>query len=343
MTPHDISLPYASFVGGWVAGSIYGFNLGLFLICARMLYKNAPGTRRWLLLAVATTHIISTSGHIISTFVLLIRGFISDATTPNGTLLYFINQAAPEHVAQEVFFTMNVIISDAMLVWRCHVVWNHSYWIGIPLGLTVVGSTVAGFACVGWVANLTATESLFVTIRWTTASYSISLGTQVIATTLIAWKIWSTVASQSKSARRNQVTIVWMIVESGAVLACTSATVLTLFLLNLNAGAAVAPIFAQLSFTVPTSIIIRVGMKRSHPQNPLPLHWRGGRIGMDPSNETSRHMMTTTRTTQTTIRLDDIGTSEERTYVGYDACAKETGHTSTPLTCDHSPTLCDTA
>ncbi|KAI0318074.1 hypothetical protein OF83DRAFT_66466 [Amylostereum chailletii] len=277
--PHsDISLTYASFVGGWLTGPLYGLNVGLFIVCVRMLYHDVSSIRRRILLSLACIQMAIATAHAICTFIFLIKGFVQNANSPNGTLFYFINQSTPEHVTQELLFFLNYIISDGILVWRCWVVWGHSLWICIPLGVMVLGTAVSGFTTVGKIAQLTSTEVLFDVQDWTTATFSISLGTQVISTALIAWKIMSTMGWKSKSARKDQLAIVWMIVESGAVLTISTIVVLTLFLLGMNAGAILAPIIGQLSFTVPTSIVVRVGMKREkRAGNTLP--WYRGNAG----------------------------------------------------------------
>ena len=82
---------------------------------------------------------------------------------------------------------------------------------------------------------------------WIIATFSTSLITQVVATSLISWRIVSTFRWKTNVARKEQLSIVWMIVESGAILTATSVTVLTLFVLNINAGTLITSVISQLS------------------------------------------------------------------------------------------------
>ena len=60
------------------------------------------------MLTVAAVQFALATGHVITLLVQLIRAFVGESGTPNGTLLYLLNQATPEHVAQEVFYITNV-------------------------------------------------------------------------------------------------------------------------------------------------------------------------------------------------------------------------------------------
>jgi Na+/H+-dicarboxylate symporter len=61
-----------------------------------------------MMLVVASVQFALATGHVITLLVQLIRAFVGEAGVPNGTLLYLLNQATPEHVAQEVFYITNV-------------------------------------------------------------------------------------------------------------------------------------------------------------------------------------------------------------------------------------------
>ena len=71
---------------------------------------------------------------------------------------------------------------------------------------------------------------------------------QIASTVLIVSKLWS---SRRPFSRRGQMGVIWMIIESGAILTACTLTVLVLFLLNFNAGQIVTEIEAQLSVSLP--------------------------------------------------------------------------------------------
>jgi hypothetical protein len=61
-----------------------------------------------MMLIVASVQFALATGHVITILVQLIRAFVSGADIPDGTSLYLLNQATPEHVAQEVLYITNV-------------------------------------------------------------------------------------------------------------------------------------------------------------------------------------------------------------------------------------------
>jgi hypothetical protein len=71
-------------------------------------------TRRLTLIVAATQFSLATA-HIITILVQMIRGFISTADTPGGTIQYLLSQSNPEHICQSVFYITNVRV--AFLVW----------------------------------------------------------------------------------------------------------------------------------------------------------------------------------------------------------------------------------
>lgn len=63
-----------------------------------------------MMLIVASVQFALATGHVITILVQLIRAFVGESGKSNGTLLYLLNQATPEHIAQEVFYITNVCL-----------------------------------------------------------------------------------------------------------------------------------------------------------------------------------------------------------------------------------------
>ena len=122
----------------------------------------------------------------------------------------------------------------------------------MALTLILMSLLVCGYSTIGQIANLSMMQDLFDVAHWTTAIFSISLGIQIGATTLIVVKTSRVPAWRYVSSHRENLAIVWIIVESGAILTAATATELTLYLLNMNAGAIIAPIISQLSVSLRT-------------------------------------------------------------------------------------------
>lgn len=256
-------------------GPLYGLNIAMYISYVRILTKDSSNVQKRFLLAIATLQLILATGHYITTLIDLSDGFLTHATDLGGSDLYFADAAHPHYIAELFFYFTNYVIGDALMGWRCYVVWQHNPAIAILFATMVVGSMISGYSTIGHIANLTSTQDLFDVRNWTTAIFTISLGIQVTATTLIVWKILrsSSGVGGALAGRGEYLSVIWMIVESGAVLTASSATVLTLYLLSMNAGAIMSPIITQMSFLIPMSIIVRARMKRNaRTANAIPLH-----------------------------------------------------------------------
>lgn len=98
---------------------------------------------------------------------------------------------------------------------------------------------------------LAKTQAIFAVYRWTTATLSMSFAIQFSATSLIVWKIWRTTAwTESIDGHKERLAIIWMIVESGAIMTALTVTVLALFLLHMNVSGVIASVIVQISVCI---------------------------------------------------------------------------------------------
>ena len=113
--------------------------------------------------------------------------------------------------------------------------------------------TVAGYSAIAHIRlqSTAATVDIFAAARWMTSMFSLSIVTQVTATTLIAAKLWR---SRFMLSRTDHLSVIWMIVESGAILTASTLAVFVLFLLDFNAGQFVSEIAAQLGVRIIISL-----------------------------------------------------------------------------------------
>ncbi|GJE87395.1 hypothetical protein PsYK624_034780 [Phanerochaete sordida] len=266
---HDISISETNLIGVWAEGPLYGLTIALYICYTRLFSHELRNLHKTILLGVATFQVILASAHFIAGLVDLIRGFVvhvDDAKGPNG---YFVDQNRPAYNAAFFFWATNYIIGDAMMGWRCYIVWGRNRLIGCFYIILLIGLTAMAYANFGLITDSSTAPDIFAAtgVHSTIALFCLSMGVQVSATALITWKIlrasrWS--AMSNSTARR---AVVWTVIESGAVLTGATATVLTLFLLKFKAGAMMNPIITQLSFLVPTSIFVRARMKQSEPSS----------------------------------------------------------------------------
>lgn len=108
---------------------------------------------------------------------------------------------------------------------------------------------VCGYVAVFQLATMNR-EQLFFSVsvqRWALAMWSLSIATQVSATLLIAWKIWSMHSGTVGPHRRlKSISIGWIVVESGAVLSFTHVLVLAFYQLKVAAAGIPSNMIGQL-------------------------------------------------------------------------------------------------
>lgn len=84
---------------------------------------------------------------------------------------------------------------------------------------------------------------------WSTTYWSLSIATQLSASCLLAWRIW-VIQSRAHRARARMASgympIIWIVLESGALLSFATVILLAFYLKKTNAGGVVAGICGQL-------------------------------------------------------------------------------------------------
>ncbi|KAF9455989.1 hypothetical protein BDZ94DRAFT_1276776 [Collybia nuda] len=266
MVASTIPLDKAYLTAIWLETLFYGINILLFfsyLFIARYKQKT-PHVNKVILLTAISMFCFSTI-HVSMGFARLIDGFIYLRDKPGGPAAFFSDVSIPANVAKVIIHTVNSILGDGIVVWRCYHVWGRSWWICIVPVLLIIASAVCGFGQGVIFAQAKTTHSAFVSTlaRWNGSLFVLSLTTNVVVTTLIAARIWylaresgSSFANSSFKYRR----VLTLIVESGAIYSSALIIEITLYFLNSNAFYIVYDPIAQLTAIVPTMIIVMTSL-----------------------------------------------------------------------------------
>ncbi|KIP10227.1 hypothetical protein PHLGIDRAFT_266358 [Phlebiopsis gigantea 11061_1 CR5-6] len=258
--PHDTAPAVSAIVGSMTEGPLWGLNVVVYVICARILLSKSSGQQGISFFLIATLQILVSTGHIVVILLFLLQGFINHGSSPESVNAFFVNSATPVYCAELILCLVNTYMADAIMGWRCYVVWGRNKWMGLFFVVTILSTAACGFYAVALDRNQKSIIDIFRSVKFVIPAFTLSLTTQVFATALIAGRIWY---SRSLTTKKDQMFIFWMIVESGAILTACSACILTLFLLHFNAGLIVNEISTQLSCFVPMSILVRVAIKRN--------------------------------------------------------------------------------
>jgi len=287
---HDLSWTETPLVSAFAGSILYGMNVIASGACARVLLQNSKETRNRVLLTIAFIQFTFATVHVATLFQQLIDGFTRQPTLEAVTL-YFMNQATAVHITQDMFYLLNNLIADGILVWRLYVIWGYNYWIALPFVLLSCAEAVCGFASISVAVKLMNPQLFFnVTLysHWLLGLWSFSIATQLLATALIAWKLWFTMYSSAVLFNSSKYwSIIWIIVESGAALSVCTIFLLALFESNKIAGGILAAILGQLGCLVPSSIVFRVSLNRPNEPTRAPSTFPS-RVSHSTSQEMSR-------------------------------------------------------
>ncbi|SJK99453.1 uncharacterized protein ARMOST_02754 [Armillaria ostoyae] len=270
----------AALVGLWCATVLYGVNLILYFCCVHVLTRRRTSTT-WVLLGGATVQFILSTVHIAAGLRSMVEGFIWSNEVPGGSYHYWENMTRAVYILQEAATVTNCLIGDTILIWRLYVIWNKKIFICLfPVSL-VLAFGVCGYISIYRLSHLSLSDVHTVNdiLNWLQATWSLSLATQILVTTLIATRIWllsrQALARPSGKQSNPYMTVIWTVVESGAIYTFTATLMLAFFTQRSQVSTVMGDALGQISAIVPALIIVRAGLGYSQ----TGLSDRGGSSG----------------------------------------------------------------
>ncbi|KAF9522767.1 hypothetical protein CPB83DRAFT_863938 [Crepidotus variabilis] len=278
----DITADVAYIGGVWTEGVLYGIHIVVyFTLCyifTSRSYTRGREISSRILLLLATVMFAFSTTHVGLALQELLAGFVFERDiTPGGPPAFYRENVFPNRKA---IYIVNTLLGDSLMVWRVYVVYGGNLLVCAPSVLLLVGTIICGFKTIA--ANAAAAHSSVFDpsiLSWVTSTFVLTICTQVVATSLIAFRIY--VASRpyssglpsenirggaiiggevDKSQRAKYLAMVFVVVESGAVYTSAAIVQLVTYLLNMNAGVIMEFMLAQLSAMVPMMIVVRVGL-----------------------------------------------------------------------------------
>ncbi|KAF8890433.1 hypothetical protein BD779DRAFT_1517608 [Infundibulicybe gibba] len=264
----DIPLDKASLVALWVETLLYGAYAVLFSICIYiLLYSRKPssGLNKPLLTTAVAMFAMSTI-HVAVGLARGIAAFIDSKDLQDGAISYFAEIWIWISIFKQALYVTNNVIADALVVYRCYVVWSFSVKIIVIPIILLISTTVCGYLAVFNFSQVHPGDSVFAPniAEWGTALFSLSLATNITVTSLIAARIWwisrEAQAVLGRKHSQKYSNAVAIILESGAIYSVSLMTLLILYCTKSNAQYIAYDALAQIMGIVPTLIIVRVGL-----------------------------------------------------------------------------------
>ncbi|CAA7261220.1 unnamed protein product [Cyclocybe aegerita] len=283
----DISADVAYIGGVWTEGVLYGIHIVVyFTLCyifTSKAYTRGRETSSRILLTYSTVMFALSTAHVSLALQELFQGFIYERdSTPGGPPVFYRENVFPNRKA---LYIVNTLLGDSLLIWRVFVIYGRNWFVVGPSVLLLLGTIVCGFKTIA--ANAIASHSSVFDpsiLSWVTSTFVLTIATQIIATVLIASRIYAasrpysvTLAPPSndpnatpagylvggevdRGQRAKYLGMVWLVVESGLIYTSAAIVQLVTYLLHMNAGVIMEFMLSQLSAMVPMVIVVRVGL-----------------------------------------------------------------------------------
>ncbi|EJF60321.1 hypothetical protein DICSQDRAFT_171278 [Dichomitus squalens LYAD-421 SS1] len=313
----------AQIVALFLESMFYGLYLVSFGMCMyTMLLKSRSRHRQrtvflvvaLLLFIFATLDVALLLRHVLDAFVWY-HG-------PGGAIGEFSDISYWVNAMKTVNYVAQTSIADGMLIYRCYIVYGGNWLVPVPLCiLWIAGMIVEAFTCyIEFTLHSDAFLNAGQLTPFITSTLSITLVLNLIATSMIVYKIWSierrsraiftmsSVASGTEGLRR----AMRIIIESGLMYSVGVIVFFVVYLANNNAQYGVSDCVVQIIGISFNLIIIRIdqgkSVESSYPPNTLQMTSAGSRSGTFPAF----------RFTRRTGTHSSITNVDERDIVGRD-------------------------
>ncbi|KAI0708198.1 hypothetical protein C8T65DRAFT_708585 [Cerioporus squamosus] len=253
-----IPLDKAYLTAIWLETLFYGINICLFGSYVYILQFRRTRKVTPVIFWVAVLMFCFSTIHVSLGFYRLIRGFIDLRDLPGGPGAYFSDVSTPPNVAKVTIHSVNSILGDSIVVWRCWHVWGGNWRVCILPTLLIFASAVCGFAQAIIFAEAKSVHSAFADEleKWNGSLFGLSLTTNVVVTTLIAARIWYMNRELGVIGPFRYTRALVLIIESAMIYSAALVIEITLYFIGSNAFYIVYDPIAQLTGIVPTMIII---------------------------------------------------------------------------------------
>ncbi|KAJ7613354.1 hypothetical protein DFH06DRAFT_1109235 [Mycena polygramma] len=181
--------------------------------------------------------------------------FLEDATQPIF---------AAKHA---VYFTM-MLLGDSIVIYRCFIVWGRNYWVVAVPTLCSLGSAVSAYQTI-WAVRHIQSATIASETKWGIAVLTLSMSANIIATTLLGYRIWTSDkairqsigrSSGYSSSASNHRRVLNIIMESGLVNAAYLVAYTTVLVIGSHGLEIMAGISTPLIGIIFAVVIIRAAI-----------------------------------------------------------------------------------
>jgi hypothetical protein len=244
----------------------FGIFTALFLTTLWVLVnKSSTGRTSWpLVLIVCSMYLLAITNLSIDVY-RAIHAFasIGRADVTHKYLLFHGKYNYATEVAKSAVYSVQTVLADGFFVWRCYIVWNKCWYI-IVLPIIMVLGDMASAAGLCWTFSKATHGRVFNDSAlgpWITATFSMTLATNVVCSALIVYRLWR--SQRLMEPGRNNfklLPVMVMVIESGAIYSSALVCVVVTYTSRNNEQYIILDFLPSLMGIVFTLIVLRVGL-----------------------------------------------------------------------------------
>ncbi|KAF7336149.1 hypothetical protein MVEN_02162300 [Mycena venus] len=166
---------------------------------------------------------------------------------------------------------LSFILADMIMIWRCYIIWGHSWIVVIiPILAAVAGTVCASLGLAGQIAvasvqNSTHALRFAPLLRFSTPFLSLSLAVTLYTTGLITWRILRVQRYTTKNglSSTDYSPVLEILIESSALYAASLFVFVVLLAMKSANETYLQNIHAQIAGIAPTLLILRIYIGRA--------------------------------------------------------------------------------
>ncbi|KAI0368716.1 hypothetical protein BV20DRAFT_947415 [Pilatotrama ljubarskyi] len=292
----DVRLDLAAVVSTTLEAMLYGFSIFMFGVTIYILRRNNRLLDRpmnYPMLAVSCAFLVCSTAHMIIDIVRICDGLVWYRDTfQGGPIAFFALPSQSTFVAKNIVYSIQTLLGDGVLIYRCYVVWDSWRIVAFPVVLWVWVAVASALSIHG-VATLPENSGTVFNPsvgQWITAFYASTLATNFIVSFILGSKIWVTNHRASRNRPGGSLLhVVRIIADAGLLYSATLTAALVCFAQKSNGQYIVLDIVTPVISITFYMVIIRVGIAASHhsvdnPAAPFVSSHSRGRSGLTASD-----------------------------------------------------------
>jgi len=259
----------AKLVAIFIQTLLYGAFVVLFAITCWVLLRGRPKGQpvRKSMLVVSILMFVLATMHIGVNYTRIYRAFITYRNAPGGPAAFFNQRSEFTQMFGSTLYVMQTLVGDSVVLLRCYIVCGRQiYVIAFPL-LLLLGSTAAGIGILYSFARVVPNAEIFAIElqKWIVSFFSMTLATNIICTSIVAYRIWVINRESIRYAETSLRPIMLLVIESGAIYSATLTILIILYKVESWFQYVIVDAVSPIVGLVFSMIIIRIGLGLTTP------------------------------------------------------------------------------